>query len=66
MCPVGAFSGRTEALFDKQRCKGYLATSEGDGCLTAGCKARAACPVGAAYRYLPAQAFLHMNHFATT
>jgi len=43
-------------------CKTYLATDAGKSCMTNGCAARRACPVGAKRR-LPAQAAFHMEAF---
>ena len=57
-CPVSAVSA---ARFDVAACRGYLATRPGcAGCMMAGCLARAACPVGAQYRYPPEQLRFHM------
>ena len=61
-CPVSAFSS---AGFDVAACRAHLATETGQtGCMTSGCKARAACPVGAEYRYGAAQIRFHMAAFA--
>ncbi len=56
-CPAGAIA---ESAFDVKRCRGYLATHEGQGsCMVTGCASRVACPVGRSYRYDPAhQQFL--------
>jgi hypothetical protein len=57
-CPANAV---TELGFDVFGCRSYLRTSEGQtGCMTGGCLARAACPVGQSYRYSPAQLGFHM------
>ena len=41
--------------------RSHLRTQEGQaGCMLSGCLARAACPVGAAYRYNGAQLRFHM------
>lgn len=57
-CPAGAV--QTEA-FDVPACRVHLRMPEGQaGCMVAGCLARAACPVGAAYRYEDAQLRFHM------
>lgn len=59
-CPVGAFRpGRYEV----PDCLAYLATLSGQPCMTLGCAARRACPVGRAYAHLPEQAQLHMRAF---
>lgn len=57
-CPVGAFADG----YDVATCKSYLKTAPGASCLSYGCKARGACPVGAGRR-LPAQAAFHMEAF---
>lgn len=59
-CPVGAF--RPDG-YDVTACAGFLATPAGADCLDLGCRARRACPAGAAYRYRPAQARWHMAAF---
>ncbi|NEV10177.1 4Fe-4S dicluster domain-containing protein [Rhizobium tropici] len=57
-CPAEAV---TAVGFDVQSCRSHLRTREGQaGCMTGGCLARNACPVGADYRYLPAQLAFHM------
>jgi hypothetical protein len=57
-CPVGAFDG---AGYDVAACRAHLA---GDpDCMSDGCRARRACPVGAAWRHAPAQAAFHMRAF---
>lgn len=64
-CPVQAFSGTG---YDVAACAGHL-SAIGDrkvrqeNCLTDGCLARHACPVGRAYAYEPAQAEFHMVAF---
>lgn len=58
-CPAGAISGSGFAV---DPCRAHLVTDEGRaGCMTAGCLARNACPVGAAYRYPPEQLRFHMD-----
>lgn len=58
-CPANALRG---ARFDHVRCRSYLATPAGqDGCVATGCAARAACPVGSAYRYDQEQVRFHMQ-----
>jgi len=59
-CPVGAFS---EAGYDAARCRGHLGTGAGAACLSGGCLARHACPVGRAYAPEPEQAAFHMAAF---
>ena len=60
-CPVDAFS---TAGYDVPACAGYLAGIEGGSCLSAGCQARNACPVGRDWRYGDAQIAFHMAAFA--
>lgn len=59
-CPVEAFSG---ASYDVPRCIGHIASPLGDDCMTNGCLARRACPIGRAFAYGPAQAQFHMRAF---
>ena len=57
-CPVDAFvSG-----YDVAACKAHLHSPAGQDCMTKGCAARRACPVGQGNR-LPAQAAFHMEDF---
>lgn len=57
-CPTGAVR---PAVFDVSACRGHLRSPEGHGgCMGSGCLARAACPVGAAYRYNDSQLRFHM------
>ncbi len=55
-CPVDAFRGG----YDVGACKTYI--SETTACVTTGCAARRACPVGADRR-IPAQSAFHMEAF---
>jgi hypothetical protein len=59
-CPVSAFDGQTYAI---ERCASHLASNAGDGCMTGGCKARLACPVGSQFKYSIDQKQFHMNAF---
>lgn len=59
-CPVGAFDGKG---YDVAACAGHLATPEGAPCMTGGCLARRACPVGREFAYGPDQAAFHMAAF---
>ena len=59
-CPVGAFAN---GRFDDARCAAHLESGAGDACFRSGCLARAACPVGRALRYPPAQARFHLTAF---
>jgi hypothetical protein len=58
-CPVGAFTG---AAYDVPACAGHLA-SAASSCLSVGCHARNACPIGRAWRYPEAQIRFHMAAF---
>lgn len=62
-CPVGAFSARG---YDVEACVRYLDSPSGLDCMRQGCRARRACPVGAAYAPEPAQAEFHMRAFHAT
>lgn len=59
-CPVDAFAGAT---LDVAACAAYLHGLEGPACVQAGCQARRACPVGAAFSYVPEHAEFHMAAF---
>lgn len=59
-CPVGAFAASGYAV---DACAAHIASRAGDDCRTGGCLARRACPVGAQWRYTPAQAGFHMTGF---
>ncbi len=61
-CPVGAFSG---SGYDVPACATHITKSDAD-CLTVGCHARNACPVGPEWRYDDAQTRFHMAAFART
>lgn len=57
-CPVAAVH---EHAFDVPACRSHLRTPQGQGgCMARGCLARAACPVGAEYRYEDTQLRFHM------
>lgn len=60
VCPVEAFSGTS---YDVGRCVAHLVASPRGDCILEGCRARRACPVGASFRYVPAQAEFHMAAF---
>jgi len=57
-CPVGAFDDG----YNVDACKTHLATPAGADCMSQGCRARRACPIGQGNR-LPDQAAFHMNAF---
>ncbi|MBL8701648.1 MAG: hypothetical protein JNK67_24925 [Alphaproteobacteria bacterium] len=59
-CPVGAFDDQG---YDATRCVNHVRSMVGTACRDDGCQARRACPVGADYRYEPAQARFHMHAF---
>ncbi|KGF70388.1 ferredoxin [Hoeflea sp. BAL378] len=60
-CPVGAYSPDG---FDVAGCRAYLATEAGrQGCMSGGCRARDACPVGRDHRYSDPQIRFHMAAF---
>lgn len=59
-CPVNAFDGATYAA---DACRDHLDTPAGADCMSDGCRARRACPVGTAWRYDPKHANFHMRAF---
>ena len=59
-CPASAVAPRH---FDQRACASHVASVAGRDCLQLACRARRSCPVGAAYRYVPAQAQFHMTAF---
>ncbi len=59
-CPVNAFSGDGYAV---EHCRSHVKSDAGQECLTGGCLARRACPVGKAFEYVPEQMQFHMNAF---
>lgn len=59
-CPVAAFDG---TRYDVPACFAHIATAAGDACMSRGCLARHACPVGQGFAYAPAQAQFHMRAF---
>lgn len=59
-CPVSAFDG---SRYDVSACAGHTATPLGSDCMSRGCLARHACPVGQTYAYEPPQAQFHMQAF---
>ena len=62
-CPVSAFSVNG---YEVDGCANHVSSAAGTSCREQGCLARHACPVGQAYRYVPAQAGFHMAHFLTS
>ncbi len=59
-CPVNAFS---ESGYDVPRCVAHVDAAAGAECLTGGCRARRACPVGRTYAYAAEQAEFHTRAF---
>lgn len=59
-CPVSAFSSNG---YDTAACSAWMRGTEGADCRNGGCRARHACPVGGAFRYVRDQATLHMASF---
>jgi epoxyqueuosine reductase QueG len=59
-CPVGAF---TDPGYNVEACARHIGSNDGAECMTGGCLARRACPVGRAYAYEPRQARFHMTAF---
>jgi hypothetical protein len=59
-CPVQAFRSGS---FDIERCVDHVLSAAGFECRERGCRARRACPVGAEFRYVEAQARFHMRAF---
>ncbi len=59
-CPVAAFG---EGGYDVPACAAHLRGDSGADCMTLGCRARRACPVGRDHAYEPAQAAFHMRAF---
>lgn len=60
-CPVDAYPGNG---FNLNACATHLHTPDGVVCMTTGCLARRACPVGQGSRYVPEHAAFHMQAFA--
>lgn len=61
VCPVNAFDGT--GAYNLRVCGQHIRTPEGTSCMSGGCLARRACPVGKAYQYTPEQAAFHMRSF---
>lgn len=59
-CPVSAFR---PGAYDVAACREHIAALQGKPCLSMGCAARRACPVGRDHIYEPDQAAFHMTHF---
>jgi len=59
-CPVGAFTGER---YDLNACAEHLRSDAGGECLSQGCLARRACPVGRQYSYDEGQMRFYMRAF---
>jgi hypothetical protein len=59
-CPVGAFASGS---YDVPLCKDYLRSEEGNDCMSKGCAARRACPIGRTYGRLETHSAFHMSYF---
>lgn len=59
-CPVDALG---PSGYDTTACKGYLATHPGNDCMSAGCRARRACPIGKSYGRVETHSAYHMSQF---
>ena len=59
-CPVAAFG---EGGYDVPACAAHLRDDAGADCMTLGCRARRACPVGRDHVFGAAQAGFHMRAF---
>jgi hypothetical protein len=61
-CPVNAFA---RDRYDVAACVAHIESAQGLDCMDEGCRARRACPIGAAHRCSPDQANFHMRAFRT-
>lgn len=59
-CPVGAVA---QGRYDVDTCRQHVRSAQ-TGCISVGCLARRACPIGSEHAYPPAQAAFHMRAFA--
>ncbi len=59
-CPVDAIG---HDRYDVAACVRHVTTPAGGACRDAGCRARAACPVGSSFAYPPDQRRFHMEKF---
>jgi len=59
-CPVEAF---TPHGYDSQSCAAHVRSGDDPACLSEGCAARCACPVGIDFRYEADQMRFHMQAF---
>ena len=66
-CPVSAFNDkRAGSPYDVDVCVSHLSSNEGSSCMTGGCMARLACPVGRQYTYDQQQMQFHLSAFLRT
>ncbi|MEL7428439.1 MAG: ferredoxin [Pseudomonadota bacterium] len=59
-CPVDAFDGKSLSVAS---CHAHLSLDHGPRCMTLGCRARDACPVGSQHRYDSGQVQFHMKAY---
>jgi len=59
-CPVNAFGPEG---YDTTSCRTYLEALPGNDCMTQGCRARRACPIGKTYGRLNSHSSYHMSQF---
>jgi ferredoxin-like protein FixX len=59
-CPVQAFDG---THYDVTACGAHIKLAAGEACMSGGCQARLACPIGKHYQYHPVQMQFHMRAF---
>ena len=62
-CPVSAFDG---VRYDVAGCVQHLGREAGRSCVSGGCLARRACPVGREFAYMPQQAQFHTRAFLSS
>lgn len=66
-CPAGAFPPKETAPdgvnYDVAACVRHIESEAGEPCMSGGCLARRACPVGKEYTYPSTQARFHMGRF---
>ena len=62
-CPVSAFDG---VGYDVAGCVQHLGREAGRSCVSGGCLARRACPVGREFAYMPQQAQFHTRAFLSS
>jgi hypothetical protein len=59
-CPVSAFC---DGAYDVKSCRDHVKSDGQQACLTGGCLARRACPIGKSFEYVAEQMQFHMNAF---